>query len=235
MSVQPGLRVGKKMATIQLFYQSREQLVVRRGQIRRIEWVIKTLEAQVGQFLLGCKCPVSRGIVVQEQDPLGDLPAAFFVQNVLQLHQQRWVILRVDSLALWKIMNKEDTVLIPKISRREIFQRIFCTRNFLGRGEPLCRHSIDCCFASGSWWYNQVSSMVTNRDRKSFGSRRKKIQNFLRLVPLTFLILIQAFRDPLRGELPHVQIFMNDGPNPLTWDAQLLSYWFSRNPAVFLD
>jgi hypothetical protein len=32
--------------------------------------VIKTLEAQVGQFLLGCKCPVSRGIAVQEQDPL---------------------------------------------------------------------------------------------------------------------------------------------------------------------
>jgi len=25
-----------------------------------------------------------------------------------------------------------------------------------------------------------------------------------------------------------VHIFMNDGPNPLTWDAQLLSYWFSR-------
>jgi hypothetical protein len=29
-------------------------------------WVIETLEAQVGQFLLGCKCPLSRGIVVQE-------------------------------------------------------------------------------------------------------------------------------------------------------------------------
>jgi hypothetical protein len=28
---------------------------------------------------------------------------------------------------------------------------------------------------------------------------------------------------------------MNDGPNPFTWDAQLLSYWFSRNPAVFQD
>ena len=26
----------------------------------------------------------------------------------------------------------------------------------------------------------------------------------------------QAFRDPLREELPHVQIFMNDGPSPLT-------------------
>jgi len=63
--------------------------------------VIKILEAQVGQFLLGCKCPVSRDIVVQEQDSLGDLSAAFFLQNVLQLHQQRWVILRVDSLALY--------------------------------------------------------------------------------------------------------------------------------------
>ena len=57
-----------------------EQVVVPRGQIRRIGWVIKTLEAQVGQFLLGCKCPVSRGIV-KEQDLLGDLPAVFFLQK----------------------------------------------------------------------------------------------------------------------------------------------------------
>jgi hypothetical protein len=84
-----------------------EQVTVRQGQIRRIGWVIKTLEAQVGKFLLGCKCPVSRDIVVQEQDPGGDIP--------------------------------------------------------------------------------------------------------------------------------HVQIFMNDGPNLLTWDAQLLSYWLSRNPAFFQD
>ena len=86
LSVQPGLRVGRKMATF--FFQSWEQVVVRRGQIRRIGWVIKTLEAQVGQFLQGCKCPVSRGIVMQEQDPLGDFLAAIFLQNVLQLHQQ---------------------------------------------------------------------------------------------------------------------------------------------------
>ena len=72
------------MATFQLFFQSREQVVVRRGLIRRIGWVTKTLKAQVGQFLL-----VARGIVVQEQDHLGDLPAAFFLQNVLHLHQQR--------------------------------------------------------------------------------------------------------------------------------------------------
>ena len=79
----------KKIVTCQLFFQSREQVVVRRGQIQRIGWMIKTLEAQVGQFLLGCKCPVRRGFVVQEQDTLGDLLAVFFLQNVLQLHQQR--------------------------------------------------------------------------------------------------------------------------------------------------
>ena len=83
------LHAGGKMTTFQLFVQSREQAVVRRGQIRTLEWVIKTLEAEVGQFLLGCKCPVSQGIVVKEQDPLGELPAAFFLQNVLHLHQQR--------------------------------------------------------------------------------------------------------------------------------------------------
>jgi len=87
LSVQPGLRgnndlrVGPKMATFQLFFQPREQVVVRRGQIRRIGWVIKTLEAQVGHFLLGCKCQVSRDIVVQEQEPPGELPAAFFLQS----------------------------------------------------------------------------------------------------------------------------------------------------------
>jgi len=43
----------------------------------------------VRQFLLGCKWLVSWGIVVQEQNPLGDLLAALFLQNVLQLHQQR--------------------------------------------------------------------------------------------------------------------------------------------------
>ena len=68
------------MANFQLFFQSREQVVFRWDQIRRIGWVIKTLEVRVGQFLVGCKCLVSRGIVVQEQDPLDELPAAFFLQ-----------------------------------------------------------------------------------------------------------------------------------------------------------
>ena len=92
LSVQPILRgsndhVGGKIATFQFSFQYRELVVVRRGRIQRIVWVIKTLETQVGQLLLGCKCPVNRGIVVQEQDPLGELTAAIFLQNVLQLHQ----------------------------------------------------------------------------------------------------------------------------------------------------
>jgi len=58
-------------------------MVVQKGQIQRIGWVIKTLEAQIGQFLLGCKCLMSQGIIRQEQESLGDLPLAFFLQNVL--------------------------------------------------------------------------------------------------------------------------------------------------------
>jgi hypothetical protein len=55
LSVQLGLRdnndhrVGRKMVTFQLFFQSREQVVVLRGQIQRIGYVIQTLEARVGQ------------------------------------------------------------------------------------------------------------------------------------------------------------------------------------------
>ena len=68
---------------------------------------------------------------MQEQEPLGELPAAFFLQNVLCLHHQRCVILRVDSLALWKIVNEEHAVLSPKIEMRT-FPADICTRNFWG-------------------------------------------------------------------------------------------------------
>ena len=59
--------------------------------------------------------------------------------------------------------------------------------------------------------------MVTNRARQEIiWIVPKKFQTLLRrLAQLTFLIRVQAFRDPLRGERPHGQIFMNDGPNPL--------------------
>jgi len=59
--------------------------------------------------------------------------------------------------------------------------------------------------------------MITNR--VAIVSRldlAEKIRKFLRRLASTFLIRFRAFRDPLGGELQHVQIFMNDEPNPLT-------------------
>jgi len=55
----------------------------------------------------------------------------------------------------WKFGPLEDNQwrgcrLDPTKIEARIFQADFYTRNFLGRGEPLCRHSIDCCFVSGS-------------------------------------------------------------------------------------
>jgi len=103
LSVQPILRGITSASDEKLrpfncfFFQSRKKVVVRRGQNRRIESVTKTLGAQVGQIILGCKCPVCQGIVLQEQDPFGDIRAPFFVQNVLQFDQQRLVILRFVS------------------------------------------------------------------------------------------------------------------------------------------
>jgi len=167
------------MAIFQLFFQSREQVVVWRGQIRRIGWVIKTLEAPAGKFLLGCKCPVSRGIVVQEQDPLGDLPAAFYPSKYPSI-----AAAEISNTPRWQFGHLEDNQwggsrLDPKKIKRELFQWIFALGFFWGRGESLRRHSIgNCCFVSGSQWYNRVSSMVTNSDRKSFGSSRKNSKSW---------------------------------------------------------
>ena len=101
------------------------------------------------------------------------LSHSIFPSKCSSTHQQRWVI---DNLALWKIINEEDAVLIPK-NRGEKFSSGFLHSGFLGQGEPLCCHSIDYCFVSWSQWNNQVLSMVTNCDRKSFGSRWKNSKN----------------------------------------------------------
>ena len=68
------LYIGRKMANIQLFLQSREQVLVRRGEIRILGWVITVLEAQVGQLHLDCKYPARRDIDVQDLNPLGNFP-----------------------------------------------------------------------------------------------------------------------------------------------------------------
>jgi len=53
------------------------------------------------------------------------------------------------------------------------------------------------------------------------GSHLNRAENIPKFTQTTgtvdfFLIRVQAFRNSLRGELLHVQIFMNDGRNPLT-------------------
>ena len=106
---------------------------------------------------------------MQEQDPLSELPAAFFLQNVLQLRQQRLVVLRVDSLALWKIINEEDAVLIPKKIEARTFPADFCTRKFLGRDEPLCLTPLIVALSPGHSDITRFRpwSQIT-ADRKSF-------------------------------------------------------------------
>jgi len=85
--------------------------------------------------------PVSSGMQVPGEPghcrartrPLVELAEAFFLQNALQLHQQRCVILRVDNLALWKIINEEDAVLIPK-NRGKNFSGGFFNSDFFWAG-----------------------------------------------------------------------------------------------------
>ena len=45
-------------------------------------------------------------------------------------------------MALWKVINEEDAVLIPKNLGVKVPANFIYTRNFLRWGEPLCRHSI---------------------------------------------------------------------------------------------
>jgi len=158
---------------------------------------------------------VSQGIFVQEQEPLSDLPAKFFLQNVLQLYQKKRVTLRVDSLALWRVNNEEDAVLIPKNEER-IFPADFCTRNFWGGVRRCAATPLIAASSSGHSdiiMFHLWSSIATGNNLEH-AKKNSKLSR--RLGPLTFLIYVQAFWDPLRGELPHVKIFMNDGPNPLT-------------------
>ena len=139
LSSQPGLRgsndlrVGWKMATFQLFSSVQGTGGSPTG---------PDPENRVGDLETGSPGgPVSSGFQVPGEPghcrartrPLGDFPAAFFLQNVLQWYQQRWVILRVDSLILWKIINEEDAVLIPK-NRGENFSSGFLHSEFFGAG-----------------------------------------------------------------------------------------------------
>ena len=100
--------------------------------------------------------------------------AVFFLQNVLQLHQQRWVILRVDSWALWKIINEEDTILIPK-NLGEKFSSGFLHSGFCGGG--VIGYAATPLIVAVSPGHSDITRLrpwsPIAPERKSFGSRRK--------------------------------------------------------------
>jgi hypothetical protein len=70
--------------SLSIVFSVQEQVVVRRGQIRRIGWVIKTSETLVGQFLLGCKYPVSRFLPGRAKDLSAPLYSYFEGDNTLK-------------------------------------------------------------------------------------------------------------------------------------------------------
>jgi len=92
-------------------------------------------------------------------------------------------------------------------------QRIFALGNFWG---GVSRYAATLLIVALSPGHSEMTrfrpwSTITT----DLLNRAEKNPNYLRrLALLTFLIHFQEFRDPLRGELPHVETFMNDGPNP---------------------
>ena len=114
-----------------VFFQSREQVTVRPGQIRRTGWVIKTLEAQVGHFL-GCKCPVSRVNCRARTRPFWWLSRSVFPSKCPSIAPAE-----MRNPPRWQFGPLEDNqwggcCLDPKKSRRQIFQRIFALGIFWG-------------------------------------------------------------------------------------------------------
>jgi len=104
----------------------------------------------------------------------------------------------------------------PKKSRREIFQRIFALGIIWGDVGRYAATPLLVALSpshSDKTRFRPWSSTTT-------GNHLDRAEKIPKLVQTTgtvaILIRVRAFRDPLREELPHAQIFMNDGPSPLT-------------------
>ena len=91
--------------------------------------VVSILETQVGQFLLGFKCPVRRDIVVQWQD---NPSHGVFSSKCLSISPAEMSYTPHWYFGFLKAINEEYAVLIPPKKRRELFQPIFALGIFLG-------------------------------------------------------------------------------------------------------
>ena len=107
--------------------------------------------------------------------------------------------------------------MIQKIEART-FLADFCTRIFLRAG-GVSRYAATALIVALSPGHSDITrfrpwSPIATRNHLD---RAEKIPKVAQTTgTLTFLIRVQSFRNQLHGGLPHVQIFMNDGTNPLT-------------------
>jgi len=108
-------------------------------------------------------------------------------------------------LVFWKIINEEDAVLIPKnrIEART-FPADFCTRIFWGGASQYAATPLIVALSPG---HNDItkfrpwSPIATGNHL----DRAEKVPNVAQMTgTVDFLIRALAFRDPLRGQLPHV-------------------------------
>jgi len=114
-----------------------------------------------------------------------------------------------------KIINEEGDVLIPKNQGDNFSPVFFAHRIFWG---GVSRYAATPYIAALSPVHCDITRFhlwLPIATGNHLG-RPEIIPTLLRgLAPLTFLIRIQAIRDPLGGELQHVQLFENDGQNRL--------------------
>jgi len=104
-----------------------------------------------------------------------------------------------------------------KKSRRELFQRVFALGIFWG---DVSRYAATPLIVALSPGHSDITRLRP-WSPIAIGSHLDRAEKNFKCcsddwASLTLLIRFQAFQDPLRRELPLVQIFMNDGPNPLT-------------------
>jgi len=104
----------------------------------------------------------------------------------------------------------------PKKSRHELFQWIFALGIFWGGVSQYAATPLIVALSPGHGDITRFHpwSPITTGHHLDHAEKIPKLAQMT--VTGDIFFFIQAFQDPLRGELPHVQIFVNDGPNLLT-------------------
>ena len=87
----------------------------------------------------------------------------------MKSYARNTINLSCAKILLTSVINEEDAVLIPKKSRRDLYQRILVLAIFWDGVSPYAATPLIVALSPG----HSDINMVTNRDRKSFGWRRK--------------------------------------------------------------